>query len=121
MSAMRFLSVLIMVLSCATLLRAQANTIVLEPKVIHDRASSLEAATLFVPQGWQVNEQILWQLDHGSFVNNVSTIFDPQSGAAIRLLPTDQFNSSPMIAASLRRRLAVGSRSPRLDARPTRP
>lgn len=72
------------------------GTMLLEPKAVKDSRTTLDVSTLLVPQGWQIDDKIIWQIDKAFFVTAASTVFDPKSGWGVRWIPRDAFNCLPI-------------------------
>jgi len=66
-----------------------------DPRTIRDEKSSLDVATILVPQGWQMDHGVLWRIERSNFVTLETTISDPRTGWTLRWIPRDQFNCCP--------------------------
>lgn len=72
------------------------GAMILEPRALKDPRSTLDVSNVLVPQGWQIDDQIVWQIDKAFFVTAASTIWDPKTGWGVRWIPRDAFNCLPM-------------------------
>ena len=73
-----------------------------QPRTLTDPTSTLEVATLLVPQGWKIDPGVLWRAKNAQFVTLQTSVFDPQRGWAARWLPVDQFACNPTLFANAR-------------------
>jgi hypothetical protein len=82
--------------------RGQDLNLLYQPRTLIDPTSTLEVATLLVPQGWKIDPGVLWRAKNAQFVTLQTSVFDPQRGWASRWLPVDQFACNPTMFANAR-------------------
>jgi hypothetical protein len=67
------------------------RTFVLEKRAVRDQKTQLDISTLLIPRGWNLANETLWRVNLIAWVAAYVEAVDPQTGAAVRWLPVDQF------------------------------
>src|SRR5438552_4680925 len=67
---------------------AAAAPLRLRKYTVNDPMMGCDAFTLLVPEGWKVEGGVAWQMEYANLATGQMRIFDPQSAAALEVLPT---------------------------------
>src|SRR5205823_13638492 len=67
---------------------AAAAPLRLKKYTVNDPMMGCDACTLLVPEGWKVEGGVAWQMEYANLATGKMRIFDPQSAAALQVLPT---------------------------------
>jgi hypothetical protein len=54
--------------------------------------NDVEGAAMLIPAGWKLDGGFVWMFEYSMQANLIVRVSDPQTGAAVELLPSQQFN-----------------------------